>query len=126
MAGDLVGLAVQLAICIARGVALLRFVPRNASRAWATGLLAFVVLCNLESVIGVVDASFSPPRFYLDPEKNQLEFNRDQAGEVVGVHVNNPPAECLTYLKLGSRTWALALGTITFTLVALVFWRRAL
>jgi hypothetical protein len=125
MGGELVGLAVQLALCVALGAALLRFVPRKASRAWATGLLAFVMLCNLGPVIGVVVAYFSPPSLYLETEKNRLQFNRDQAGEVVGVRVNNPPPECLTYLKLGERTWAVALATITLTLAALGLWHRA-
>src|SRR5262249_57907679 len=97
----------------------------NASRAWATGLLVFVVLGNLGPVIGGVVASFSPPSIYLETEKNRLEFNRDRSGEVVGVRVNNPPPELLTYLKLGERTWAIALATITLTLTALVLWRRA-
>jgi len=125
MGGELVGVAVQLAICVALGAVLLRFVPRRASRAWATGLLTFVMLGNLGPVIGVVVAQFSPPSFYLETEKNRLEFNRNQAGEVVGVMVNNPPPECLTYLKLGERTWAVALATLTLTLVALALWRRA-
>jgi hypothetical protein len=118
-------LAVQLAICVALGAALLRIVPRKTSRVWATGLLIFVLLGNLGPLVGLVVAQFSPPSFYLETEKNRLEFNRDNAGEVVGVRVNNPPPECLTYLRLGESTWALALGTITLSLVALVFWRRA-
>ena len=121
----MVGLAVQLAIGVVFAVALLRFVPQKASRAWATGLLVFVAVGNLGPVIGVVVASFSPPSIYLEPDKNRLEFNRDQSGEVVGVRVNNPPPEFLTYLKLGERTWAIALATITLTLTALALWCRA-
>ena len=125
MVGDLVWLAVQLAICVALAAALLRFVPQKASRAWATGLLVLVMLGNLGPVIGVVIASISPVRIYLETEKNGLEFNRDPSGEVVGVRVNNPPPEILTYLRLGERTWAIALATITLTLTALALWRRA-
>jgi hypothetical protein len=119
-------LAVQLALCVALGAALLRFVPRKTSQTWATVLLILVLLCNLGPLIGFIVAQFSPPSFYLETKKNRLEFNRDNEGEVVGVRVNKPPPECLTYLKLGERTWALALGTITLTLVALVFWRQAI
>src|SRR5262249_31302956 len=108
-----------------RAVALPRFVRQNASGAGAIGLLVLVVLGTLGPVIGVVVASFSPPSIYLETEKNRLEFNRDQSGEVVGVRVNNPPPEFLTYLKLGERTWAIALATITLTLTALALWRRA-
>jgi hypothetical protein len=125
MSGELGGVAVQLAICVALGAALLRFVPPKASRTWATGLLIFMMLGNLGPLIGVVVAQFSPPSFYLETEKNRLEFNRGPAGEVFGVRVNNPPPECLTYLKLGERTWAVALGNITLALVALALWRRA-
>jgi hypothetical protein len=125
MDSERVGLAVQLALCVALGAALLRFVPRKASRPWATGLLVVVLLVNLGPVIGGGVAQFSPPSFYLETKKNRLEFNRDSGGEVIGVQVHNPPPECLTYLRLGERTWALALGTITLTLVALVFYRRA-
>ena len=123
--GELVWLAVYLAGWVVVSAALLFFVPRRATRAWATGLLVFVALGNLTPVIGVVVASFSPPRFYLQTEKDGLEFHRNQAGEVVGVRVNNPPPELLTYLKLGERTWTVALGNITLALVALAFWRRA-
>jgi hypothetical protein len=44
---------------------------------------------------------------------------------VVGVRVNKPPPEFLTYLKFGERTWAIALATIALTVTALVLWRRA-
>ena len=123
--GELVWLAVELAICVVLAAALLRFVPQKASRAWATGLLVFVVLGNLGPVIGVVVASFSPPSIYLQTEMNRLEFNRDRSGEIVGVRVNNPPPEFLPHLRLGERTWAVALATITLTLTALALWRRA-
>ena len=125
MDGELVWLAVQLAICVVLAVALLRFVPQKASRAWATGLLVFVALGNLGPVIGVVIASFSPPNIYLETEKNRLDFNRDRSGEIVGVRVNNPPPEFSTYLRSGERTWAVALATITLTTTALALWRRA-
>ena len=123
--GDMVWLAVQLAICVVFAAALLYFVPRKASRAWATGLLVFVVLGNLGPIIGVVVASFSPPSIYLETERDRLEFNRDRSGQVVGVQVNNPPPEILTYLKWGEQTWAIALASIALTLTALVLWRRA-
>jgi hypothetical protein len=123
--GELVGLAVQLAMCVALAAALLRLVPQRASRAWATSLLVLVALGNLGPVIGLVVASFRPPSIYLETDKNRLEFNRDVSGEVVGVRVNNPPPESLTYLHWGERTWALALATITLTLTALALWRRA-
>jgi hypothetical protein len=117
-------MAVQLAICAVIGAALLRFIPPKASRTWAMGLLIFMMLGNLGPVIGVVVAQFSPPSFYLETEKNRLEFNRGPAGEVFGVRVNTPPPE-FSYLQLGDRTWAVALGNITLTLVALALWRRA-
>jgi hypothetical protein len=118
-------LAVYLAGWVVLAAALLFFVPRRVSRAWATGLLVFVALGNLTPIIGVVVASFSPPRVYLQTEKDGLEFNRDESGKVSGVWVNNPPPEILTYLKApADRTWALALATITLTLTAIVLWRR--
>lgn len=123
--GELVWLAVYLASWAVLAAALLFFVPRRASRAWATGLLVFVALGNLTPIIGVVVASFSPPKVYLQTEKDGLEFNRDESGKVFGVWVNNPPPEILTYLKSPvDRTWAIALATITLTLTALVLWRR--
>jgi len=123
--GELVWLAMYLAGWVVLAAALLFFVPRRASRAWATGLLVFVALGNLAPIIGVVVASFSPPRVYLQTEKDGLEFNRDASGKVFGVWVNNPPPEILTYLQSPvDRTWANALATITLTLTALVLWRR--
>jgi hypothetical protein len=125
VASELGKLAVQLAVWVVLGAAFLRFSPRWSLRGTATGLLILVSLWNLGPLIGLVVAQLSPPSFYLETKKNGLEFNRDSAGEVVGVRVNNPPPESLTYLKLGESTWALALGTIALTLVALVLWRRA-
>ena len=66
MESELGKLAVQLAVCVALGAALMRFVPRKTSRAWATGLLILVLLCNLGPLIGFVVAQFSPPSFYLE------------------------------------------------------------
>ena len=124
--GELVWLAMYLAGWVVLAAALLFFVPRRASRAWATGLLVFVALGNLAPIIGGVVASFSPPRVYLQTEKDGLEFNRDESGKVFGVWVNHPPPEILTYLKSPvDRTWANALATITLTLTALGLWRRA-
>lgn len=124
MGGEMIWVAVQLVVCVVLGAALLRFVPAKASRAWATGLMIFAMITNLEPLIGVVVAQFSPPTFYLEAEKNRLEFNRDQAGTVVGVRVNNPPSECLTYLKGDRPSWAMALASITLIMVALLLWRR--
>jgi hypothetical protein len=88
--------------------------------------LVFVTIGNLAPLIGVVVASFSPPRVYLQTEKDGLEFNGDESGEVHGVWVNKPPPEILTYLKSPvDRTWAIAVATITLTLTALALWRRA-
>jgi hypothetical protein len=124
--GELVWLAMYLAGWVVLAAALLFFVPRRASRAWATGLLVFVALGNLAPIIGGVVASFSPPRVYLQTEKDGLEFNRDESGKVFGVWVNHPPPEILTYLQSPvDRTWANALATITLTLTALGLWRRA-
>jgi hypothetical protein len=124
--GELGWLAVYLAGWVVLATALLFFVPWRASRAWATGLLVFVALGHLAPIMGVVVASFSPPRIYLQTEKDGLEFNQDDSGKVFGVWVNNPPPEILTYLKSPvDRTWANALGTIALTLTALVLWRRA-
>lgn len=124
MGREMISVAVQLVVCVALGATLLRFVSAKASRAWATGLLIFAMILNLEPLIGVVVAQFSPPTFYLETEKNRLEFNRDQAGTVVGVRVNNPPSECLTYIKGDRPTWSMALASITLILVALFLWRR--
>jgi hypothetical protein len=124
--GEVGWLAVTMAVWGILAAALLYFVPRRTSRAWATWLLGFVALGNLTPIIGVIGASFSPPKIYLQTEKDGLEFNRDESGKVYGVWVNNPPPEILTYLKGPSdRTWALALATIALTLTAIVLWRRA-
>jgi hypothetical protein len=98
--GELVWLAMYLAGWVVLTAALLFFVPRRASQAWATGLLVFVALGNLAPIIGVVVASFSPPRVYLQTEKDGLEFNRDESGKVFGVWVNNPPPEILNVSQI--------------------------
>ncbi len=103
-------------------VALLWLVPRSASRHWAVGLLIFGVVANLGALIVTVVAYFSPPTVYLDTEKNQLQFNRGEKGEVFGVRVNNPPEECRTTEK--NRPWDLAMGNLAIIAVALVFFQR--
>jgi hypothetical protein len=108
MVFDLIGL-VFLGLAAA---ALLSFVPRPASRTWAAGLLVFAVIWNLATVLVTVAAYFSPPSVYLDTEKNQLQFNRGEKGELFGVMVNNPPEECR------------ATGNLVIAAVALVFLRR--
>jgi hypothetical protein len=124
MGRELLWVGLALVVAFVLGAALLRFVPRKTSRAWATGLMIVAMLNTVEPLIGVVIAQFSPPSFYLQTEKNRLEFNRDETGAVFGVTVNNPPPECLTYLQGNRATWQLALGTITLTLVALLLWLR--
>ena len=103
-------------------VALLRLVPRPASRTWAVGLLIFAVISNLGALIVTVAAYFSPPSLYLDTEKNQLQFHRGEKGELFGVQVNNPPVECRVTDK--NQPWSLAAGNLALTAVALVFLRR--
>jgi hypothetical protein len=118
MVSDLIGMAF-LAIVV---IALLRFVPRPASRTWAVGLLIFAVISNLSTLIVTIVAYYSPPSVYLDTEKNQLEFNRGEKGEVFGVRVNNPPEECRVTDK--NRPLALAAGNLALAAVALVFLLR--
>jgi hypothetical protein len=118
MVFDLIGL-VFLGLAAA---ALLSFVPRPASRTWAAGLLVFAVIWNLATVLVTVAAYFSPPSVYLDTEKNQLQFNRGEKGELFGVMVNNPPEECRATDK--NRPWSLATGNLVIAAVALVFLRR--
>jgi hypothetical protein len=59
---------------------------------------------------------------YLDTEKNQLQFNRGENGELFGVRVDNPPEECRTTDK--NRPWDLAMGNLALIAVALVFLQR--
>ena len=118
MAFDVIGLAFLGVVA----VTLLWLVPRPASRTWAGGLLIFAVIWNLGAVIVTAAAYFSPPSLYLDTEKNQLQFNRGEKGELFGVTVNNPPVECRTTDK--NRPWSLATGNLVIAAVALVFLRR--
>ena len=118
MVFDLVGLAFAGLVA----VALLRLVPRPASRTWAVGLLIFAMISNLGALIVSVAAYFSPPSTYLDTEKNQLQFNRGEKGELYGVKVNNPPTEYRVTDK--NQPWSLAAGNLALTAVALVFLRR--
>jgi len=119
MVYDLIGMAFLGLVA----VALLWSVPRPASRSWAVGLLIVAVISNLGALIVTVVAYFSPPSLYLDTEKNQLQFNRGEKGELFGVRVNNPPEECRVTEK--NRPLALAAGNMALTTVALVFLRRA-
>jgi hypothetical protein len=118
MVEDFIGLAFMGLVA----VALLRFVPKSASRSWAVGLLAFGMIGNLSALIVTVVLSFSPPSLYLDTEKNQLQFNRGEKGELFGVVVNNPPKECRVTDK--NQPLEVAAGNLALTAVALVFLRR--
>jgi hypothetical protein len=104
-------------------VAMLRLIPRPASRAWAIGLLVLALLSNLGVLIGAVAVSLSPPSLYLDTQKHQLHFNRGEQGELFGVQVNNPPEECRTFRD--DRPWSIAAGNLALVAVVLVLLRRA-
>jgi len=113
---------IELAFLGLVAVTLLWLVPRPASRTWAAGLLVVAVICNLGTVIVTVAAYFSPPAIYLDTEKNQLQFNRGEKGELFGVMVNNPPEECQATDK--NRPWSVATGNLVIAAVVLVLLRR--
>jgi hypothetical protein len=123
LVGELIGLGGGLLLLTLVAVVLLRFVPRSASNAWAVGLLVFLLAANVGVVIEGVVALISPPTLYLDTQQNQLQFNRTPTGEVFGVRVNNPPADCR---GVRSRVWDLAAGNLVVASVALLFLRRAL
>jgi hypothetical protein len=118
MVTDLIGLAFMALVALA----LVWVVPRAASRNWAVGLLAFGVIANLGAMIVTIILYFSPPSVYLDAEKHQLQFNRGEKGELFGVMVKNPPAECRADDK--NRPWTVAVGNLAIIAVALVFLRR--
>jgi len=119
--GELIGLAVGLVLLGLAAVMVLRFVSGPASRAWAIGLLLFMMLGNVGVLIEGVVALIWPPTLYLDTQQNQLEFNRGPTGEVFGVRVNNPPAECR---GVRNRIWDLAAGNLVLASVALLLLRR--
>jgi hypothetical protein len=118
MVTDFIGLVLMGLVAMA----LLWLIPRSASRNWAVGLLVLGVVGNSSALLVTVIAYFSPPIVYLDTEKNQLQFNRGDKGELFGVQVNNPPVECQATDK--NRPWSLALGNLMITALALVFLRR--
>jgi hypothetical protein len=118
MVTDLIGLAFAGLVAMA----LVWLVPISASRNWAVSLLAFGVIANLGAVFATAVMYFSPPSVYLDTEKNQLQFNRGEKGELFGVMVKRPPEECRVDDK--NRPWTLAVGNLTIIAVALVFLRR--
>jgi hypothetical protein len=122
LTGELIGLGAGLVFLALAAVVLLRFVPRPASRAWAVGLLLFMVAGNVGIVIEGIVVLISPRSLYLDTQQNELEFNRGPTGEIFGVRVNNPPAECR---GVRNRIWDLAAGNLILASVALLFLRRA-
>jgi hypothetical protein len=122
LVGELIGLGIGLVLSVLLAVALLRFVPRPASGAWGVGLLLFMVIANIGVVMEGIIVLVSPPSLYLDAQQNQLEFNRSPTGEIAGVRVNNPPAECR---GVRNRIWDLAAGNLVLASVALLFLRRS-
>jgi hypothetical protein len=122
LVSELIGLGVGLVLLVLVAVVLLRFVPRPASSAWAVGLLLFMVVANVGVVIEGIVVLISPRSLYLDTRQNQLEFNRSPTGEVFGVSVNNPPADCR---GVRNRIWDLGAGNLVLATVALLFLRRS-
>jgi hypothetical protein len=105
-------------------IALLRFVPRTASRTWATGLLIVAAVWNLGGFISKVVSYYNPNSFVLHTEKNELEFSRTEQGDIVGVRVHNPPAEYRSLLPQ-ERPWSLTVGNLFFVTLAWLFLRRS-
>src|SRR5262245_23742838 len=115
LVGELIGLGVGIVLLVLVAVVFLRFVPRPASSAWAVGLLLFMAVANVGVVIEGIVVLICPHSLYLDTQHNQLEFNRSPTGEVFGVSVNNPPADCR---GLRNRIWDLAAGNLVLASVA--------
>src|SRR5262249_40888300 len=81
---------IQLLIALPVAAALLLLVPRHAARAWAVWLLICLIAVSLQGIAQGVFNYYNPDRLYLLTKENDLEFQRDKAGEVAVVVVNNP------------------------------------
>jgi hypothetical protein len=88
------GEIIQLLIGLAFAAWLLLLVPRRVSRAWAIWLLICLIAGSLQWVGLAVYTYDNQDRLYLSTKGNQLEFQKDQAGEVASVVVNRPPEHC--------------------------------
>jgi hypothetical protein len=89
MGGEIISLLIALPIA----AALLLLVPRRAARAWAIWLLVCLMAGSLQWIGQAVYGSYHPEKFSLFTWDNQLEFQKNQAGEVTSVVVNNPPEQ---------------------------------
>jgi hypothetical protein len=121
LVGELIGLVVGLALLVLVAVVLLRNVSHTASSAWVVGLLLFMMVGNVGVVLEGMVVLISPRSLYLDTQQEQLEFNRSPTGDVYGVIVNNPSAECR---GVRNRIWDLAAGNLVIAAVALLLLRR--
>jgi hypothetical protein len=83
---------IELLIALPIAAALLLLVPRRVSRAWAIWLLICLVAVSLQWIGQGVYAYYNPDRLSLSIKENQVEIQKDQAGEVASVVVNHPPA----------------------------------
>jgi hypothetical protein len=82
---------IQVLIALPIAAALLLLVPRRVSRAWAIWLLIGLMAGSLQWIGQGIYTYYNPDWLYLFTKENQLEFQKDQAGEVARVVVHNPP-----------------------------------
>jgi hypothetical protein len=85
------GEIIQLLISLPVAAALFFLVPRRATRAWAIWLVVCLMAVSLQGIAQEVYTYYHQDRLYLLTKDNQLEFQKDEAGEVASVMVNNPP-----------------------------------
>jgi hypothetical protein len=114
----------HLLIALPVAAALQLLIPRRFARAWAVWLLVCLIAGSLQWIGQGVYSHYHPDRLFLSTKGNQLEFQKDQAGEVTGVVVDNPPEN---FRASGSpqRSVSIAVGTLGLAFVILLLLLRA-
>ncbi|MDY0165881.1 MAG: hypothetical protein RBS80_05010 [Thermoguttaceae bacterium] len=82
---------IQIVIALPVVAALLLLVPRRAARAWAVWLLICLIAVSLHGIGQGVLNHYNPHKLYLFTSHDELDFLRDQSGELAGVVINDPP-----------------------------------
>lgn len=115
---------IQLLIALPVVAALLMLVPRHASRAWAIWLLICLIAVSLQGIGQGVFNHYNPDKVSLFTSDTELDFLKDQAGELAGVIINYPP-EGVASSRVREQSLIVAGNSLLFACAILLLLLRA-
>jgi hypothetical protein len=113
---------ILIGVPVVAGLVLL--VPRRAARAWAVWLLICLIVLSIQGMGLGVFSHYDADEMVLFTNDNELEFLKNQAGELVGVAISDPP-KGFTASHLGELPVILAGNSLLFACAILLLLLRA-